>query len=152
MPLLVVPIIALPRIFSLSPSSSRCQGMMTWARGSMRRFLQETPRASSPVDLPEDALGVDDHAAAQQAEGIRIEDARGDELQFIDLAAVLHRVPGVVAPLRAHHDIGARGENIDDFSLALVAPLDADNHSSWHRKAPILIFSRKRILLDHWLV
>ena len=58
MPLLVVPIIALPRIFSLSPSSSRCQGMMTWARGSMRRFLQETPRASSPSISPRMPLGL----------------------------------------------------------------------------------------------
>jgi hypothetical protein len=35
-------------------------------------------------------------------------------------------VPGVVAALEAHHGLHVIGQQIDDFALALVAPLQAD--------------------------
>src|SRR5207244_3991946 len=36
-------------------------------------------------------------------------------------------VPGVGAATVAHDDVGVLGEEIDDLSLALVAPLEADD-------------------------
>jgi hypothetical protein len=35
-------------------------------------------------------------------------------------------VPGVVAALEPHHGLHVIGQQIDDFALALVAPLQAD--------------------------
>ena len=37
-------------------------------------------------------------------------------------------VARVVSALKAHHALGAFGEPIDQFSLALITPLGADDH------------------------
>jgi len=36
-------------------------------------------------------------------------------------------VPGVVAALEAGYRRGALGQQVDDFALAFIAPLDADD-------------------------
>ena len=43
------------------------------------------------------------------------------------LAADDQRVAGIVAALEAHHALGVISQPIDDFSLALVTPLGADD-------------------------
>ena len=43
-------------------------------------------------------------------------------------------MPGIVAALETHDDIGLLGEPIDDLALALVAPLRPDYHDIRHRK------------------
>ncbi len=48
-------------------------------------------------------------------------------MQLVDLIAGDDRVPGVVAPLVAHDDVAALGEEVDHLPLALVAPLGADD-------------------------
>jgi len=52
------------------------------------------------------------------------------------LVADDERVPGVVAALKAHHDIGALTQPIDDLALAFVAPLGADDHDIGHFLIP----------------
>ena len=42
------------------------------------------------------------------------------------------RVAGVVAALEAHDRVAVLGEQVGDLALALVAPLGADDHDSWH--------------------
>ena len=42
------------------------------------------------------------------------------------------RMAGVMAALKAHHDIGPDRQPIDDLALALVAPLGADHHHIRH--------------------
>ena len=51
------------------------------------------------------------------------------------LAAVNDGVPGVVAALTADDDIGVPGKDVDDFALAFIAPLRADQYRVCHRVA-----------------
>ena len=48
------------------------------------------------------------------------------------------RVAGVVAALGADHDVRLLGEHVNDFALAFVAPLGADQNRIRH------IFSKSR--------
>ena len=70
---------------------------------------------------------VDHNAVADQA-GLALQDTGGhqvaDELFTIDD----HRVPGIVAALEADDNICARSQKIDDFALALIAPLGSDDY------------------------
>src|SRR5205814_116349 len=69
---------------------------------------------------------VDDHAVADDAGAVRVEDARRDELE-LELAVLGDDgVAGVVAALGADDHVGLGGEVVDDLAFALVAPLAAD--------------------------
>jgi hypothetical protein len=48
------------------------------------------------------------------------------------LAVADDRVTGVVPTLEADDEIGVLGQEVDDLSLALVAPLGTDNDETWH--------------------
>ncbi len=43
------------------------------------------------------------------------------------LAVDDQRVPGIVAALETHHGLHLIGQEIDDFALAFVAPLQTDH-------------------------
>ena len=134
MPFLVVPM-AVPSLAfsaSLSASSSRCHGRMQWQRASMNSLSVETPLSCRPSISPRTALRVDDHARPDHVDARRIQDARRDELQLVLFAARDDRVARVVAALAAHDQIGPARENIDELALALVAPLRAEDHLTWH--------------------
>ncbi len=79
------------------------------------------------LDLLEQRFGVDDHAVAEEAELVRMDDARGDQPQCEVLVGELHRVPGVVAALIPSHDVEALAEKIDDLPLSFISPLRADD-------------------------
>ena len=49
-------------------------------------------------------------------------------MQDVLLAADLHGVPGIVAPLGAKNPVGLAGHHIEDFSFPLVPPLQAENN------------------------
>ena len=85
------------------------------------------------VDLAQHRLGVDDHARPDHVDAVRVEDAGRDELELIGLAVYHDGMAGVVAALAAHNQIGLRRENINEFALAFVAPLGAENNLTWHR-------------------
>ncbi len=52
-------------------------------------------------------------------------------MEYIFFAIHHQGVASVVAALKAHHAVGVLGEQINDFSLALVTPLGAyHNHVS----------------------
>ena len=53
-------------------------------------------------------------------------------MQNVFLAAMNDGVPGVVAALTAHNDVGVGGKNIDDLPLPFVAPLRADEDRIGH--------------------
>ncbi len=72
-----------------------------------------------------------------------MEDAGRDEVQDGLLAAHHQRVAGVVAALEADHHVGVLGEEIDDLSLALVAPLGSDDDHVRHVKAPWLDYGAR---------
>ena len=62
----------------------------------------------------------------------RMQDAGRKQRQLVGFAVKDDRVAGVVAPLIADDDVMFVGEQIDDFSLGLVSPLQADNRRGRH--------------------
>ena len=89
--------------------------------------------ALEPLDLVEQHLRVDHDAVADRAGQARVEDPRRDQVE-LELLAVAHdRVAGVVAALKADHEVGLLGEQVGDLALAFVAPLGAHYDYSWHR-------------------
>ena len=56
-------------------------------------------------------------------------------MENVFFTAVNDGVPGVVATLTADDDIGVPGKDVDDFALAFIAPLRADQYRVCHRVA-----------------
>ena len=50
-----------------------------------------------------------------------------------------HGVAGVVAAVKARHDVGLAGQQIDDAALALVAPLRSNYDIQRHDLLPFMI-------------
>ena len=115
---------------------------MTWARVDPEH-IAGNPAGLQPVDLAENPFGIDDDPASEQAEGIGIEDARGDELELIDLTIAFNRVAGIVPTLRTHNHLGAGGKDINDLAFSLIAPLNPDNYFSRHVKNLLSILVKK---------
>ena len=87
------------------------------------------------VELPDQRVRVDHHARSDHAADVRIEHARGHEVQLEHLVARLDRVAGVVAALVAHDHGDLLGQEVRCLALALVAPLQADDHGRRHVQA-----------------
>ena len=62
-------------------------------------------------------------------------------MELEHLLAADDRVAGVVAALEADHGVGLLAEQVDDLPLALVAPLGADYHESWHDETSLRTWS-----------
>ena len=92
----------------------------------MKRFLTRTPRRLSSSISLDQADRVHHHAVADDATFARAQDAGGDEVEDVFLAADQDGMPGVVAALGADNDVRLVGQDIDDFAFAFVAPLGAD--------------------------
>ena len=75
---------------------------------------------------------VDDHAVADHAGLVRVEYARGYDVEDVLLAVDHQGMTGVVAALEADHVIRVPRQQIDDLALALVTPLGADHHHTGH--------------------
>ena len=72
--------------------------------------------------------GVDHHTVADDARGLVVQDTGWQQVQDRLLTFDHHRVAGVGAALATHYHIGARGKQVDDLALALVAPLQTQDH------------------------
>ena len=75
---------------------------------------------------------VHDHARAEDARRVRIEDAGWDQVELERAPLVDDGVPGVVATLVADDKIRLLREEIRDLALAFVAPLGSDDGGHWH--------------------
>jgi hypothetical protein len=95
------------------------------------------PPARQLRDLLGQHLGIDDDAVADRAQLARIEDARRDQVELERFPVAHDRVAGVVAALKADHEIGLLGEEVDHLALALVAPLGANDHQACHDEASV---------------
>ena len=78
-------------------------------------------------------------------------DARGQQAELVFDIADDERVAGIVAALKAHHDIGALRQPVDDLALALVAPLGADDGDIAHLAPPSAQRHRIRRPSRTWL-
>src|SRR5690606_38148091 len=63
--------------------------------------------------------------------------ARRQQRELVDLAVDDQRMAGVVAALKAHHDVGPLGQPVDDLAFTFVAPLGADHHYVRHVSKPL---------------
>ena len=70
-------------------------------RQSLRPFAKDP--ALEGVDLVDQHARVHDHAVADRAERVGVEDPRGDQVELVDLVAADDRVARVVAALEADH-------------------------------------------------
>src|SRR5690606_14805842 len=64
------------------------------------------------------------------------QDRGGQQVQCVLLIAHHHRVARVVAAVELDDPIGSFAEQVCRLAFALVAPLDADDHDSWHGCTP----------------
>ena len=84
-------------------------------------------------DFVHQMMRIEDDAIADDRELSGPHDARGQQRELIDIVVDDERMPGIVAALKAHHDVGLERQPIDDLALAFVAPLGADHHHIRHR-------------------
>ena len=90
------------------------------------------PAVAQSLDLAGQHTRVDDDAVADRAGLAGVEDPRGDQVELEGLAVADDRVAGVVAALKADHDVGLLGEQVGDLPLSFIAPLGADYDDSRH--------------------
>ena len=84
-----------------------------------------------------EVLGVDDHAAAHNADNVGAQNAGGNQVQDEFAALVLDGVACIVAALIARNNVIVLAEQVDHAALALVAPVDTGNGSK-HTFLPLL--------------
>ncbi len=89
-------------------------------------------------DFLDEVARIDHDAIADHGKFARPHDAGGQQGQFIGDPVDDQGVPGVMAALIAHHDIGLDRKPVDDLALALVAPLGADHHHIRHFKGSFI--------------
>ena len=136
MPRLVVPIFTASTFAdSRWASSSRCSARISVTFSAIFRLLGETSMpwpaslaisstkccGSSTTPLP----------MIESFPGRTMPD--GQQRELIDIVVDDERMAGVMAALKAHHDVGLDRQPIDDLALAFVAPLGADHHHIRHR-------------------
>ena len=56
-------------------------------------------------------------------------------MQNIFFPALNDGMTGIIPALAANHDVGFRGQDIDDFAFPFIAPLGADEYRISHRVA-----------------
>jgi len=71
---------------------------------------------------------IEHHTIAQKAAAAGVQNPRGDLVENKLVIPHMNRVAGIGAPLIAGDRIDTLSEDIDDFSLPLIAPLAADDH------------------------
>ncbi len=93
------------------------------------------PDFAQALDFADERDRIDHDAVADDADFAPPQNAGGNEVQDVFFSAVDDGVAGVVAALAADDDIGVAGEDVDDFALAFIAPLRADEYRVCHRVA-----------------
>ena len=94
------------------------------------------------VDLGKERLRIDHDAVANHAGDAGMQDARRDQAQDELRAVDIDRVPGVVPPLLSRDDREVRRQQIDNFALALITPLRAEN-GQIHKSLQSPVISRR---------
>ena len=87
--------------------------------------FDDDPERLELLDLGEEGRGIDDHAVAEDADRLRVQDARRDQPQHELRARDVDGMAGVVPALVPGDRRKVWGEEVDELALALVAPLRA---------------------------
>ena len=90
------------------------------------------PARVERLELREQHLEVDHDTVADHGGHTRRQDAGGQQVQRVLLVADHDSVAGVVAAVELDDDIGALTEQVCGLALALIAPLDSDDHDGGH--------------------
>src|SRR5262249_19149479 len=93
----------------------------------------QEPALLERLDLAHQHLGIEDGAGTDHADLARVEDARRHEVQDRLLPVHDEGVPGIVAPLETHGDVGVRAEEVDALALPLVPHMGTDPDRRWHQ-------------------
>ena len=80
---------------------------------------------------------VDDDAVADDVHGIRTENAGGNGVKDKAVPVEDQRVARIRAALEAGDYLVVRGQHVDHLSLALVAPLEAEDHVYLAHSMPV---------------
>ena len=92
-----------------------------------RQLLVESEQKST---MEQQLLYVNDHAVADDASGIRVNEAGRQQMKFECLAVNDDGVAGIIASCAARDDVVLAAESVDDFALAFVAPLRSEHDSN----------------------
>ncbi len=105
-----------------------------WApRAYPQAFVNRYTAFNECIRFGDQRVQSKDNAVSDKALHTIAQDARRDQVQNRLLAANDKRVPGVVATLKADNGGCTVRQQVDDLSLALVAPLSTDdNYVSTH--------------------
>ena len=87
------------------------------------------------VQLVDEGDRVDDDAVADDRGDVRVEHTGRGQAELEDLVAADDGVAGVVAALVAHDHRDLLGQEVGRLALALVAPLEPDDHGGRHQSA-----------------
>ncbi len=79
----------------------------------------------------------DNHAVADDAGGVVVEDACGNQVQRELAMRVVDGVTGIRPAGETDHHAGLLGQQVNDLALAFVTPLDSDDYGYWHRTSPV---------------
>ena len=119
--------------------------MITWALRLTRTRADVDAARGEHVELVDQRHRVDDDAVADDRRDVRVEHARRRQVELEDLVAADDRVAGVVAALVADDHRDLLGQEVGRLALALVAPLEPDDHGGGHQDAlPIAAGRRPR--------
>ena len=83
------------------------------------------------------------HAVANKTSHPLAHDSRGNQMQHRAFTVDHQGVTGIVTALKAHHRGDPIGQQVDDFTLALVAPLGADDHQCFTLVCHIILYPRQ---------
>src|SRR5262249_4794109 len=84
------------------------------------------PESTQPLDLIHQTHRVNHHTIADDTDLSPAEDPRGNEVKNKFSLSNKDRVARVVPALSTDYDVRRPGQNVNDLSLALVAPLGPD--------------------------
>jgi hypothetical protein len=79
------------------------------------------------VDFREERIGIENHSIPNRASNAGMQNPARNLVQNERLLADVNGVAGVGPTLISHHPVGTLGDNVDELSLPLIAPLRTDD-------------------------
>ncbi len=84
---------------------------------------------SDLIDLFEKRFRVDDHAVAEYARLVLMDNSRRQQPQNKGLIADIHAMPGIMPALITRHDIKPVRQQINNLPFPFIAPLGTDYYN-----------------------